>query len=304
MLFEKRTDLAIEVKESFPEDDVEISGVELEENSYDNHQTKITTVKILNESGARQMKKPTGMYITIDFNMKSVNEEEESYTSKVEKRLQDELHKIIKDKVASDATFLVTGLGNRFATPDALGPFVLEKIEMNRHIMLQFPEWNLLKRKKSVCGMSPGVLGQTGIESKEILKGVIENVHPDCLIIIDSLATRSVKRLCSTIQITDTGISPGAGIGNNRSKINEDSMQIPVIAIGVPTVVDASTIVYETLETSLLKEGYTQKEVEMFFQSINKEVGEEFFVTPKDIDEKIQVVGNMIANGINEYLAR
>lgn len=303
MLYEKRTDLAIEVKESFPEDNVEIKGVELEEESFDSQQTKITTVKILNDNGARQMKKPIGMYITIDFNMKSVSEDFGEYVGKIAGRLQKELQKVLNHKVNTDATFLVTGLGNRFATPDALGPFVLEKIQMNRHLMLQFPEWSVFQKKKSVCGMSPGVLGQTGIESSEILKGVIQSVHPDCLIVIDSLATRSVKRLCSTIQITDTGISPGAGIGNNRCKINEESMQIPVIAIGVPTVVDASTIVYDTLETSLLKEGYTQKEVEIFFKSINKEVGEEFFVTPKDIDEKIQVVGNLIAKGINAYLA-
>ncbi len=141
------------------------------------------------------------------------------------------------------------------------------------------------------------------MESSEILKGVIENVHPDCMLVIDSLATRSIKRLCTTIQLTDTGISPGAGIGNNRSEINQNTMNIPVIAIGVPTVVEAGTIVYDTLEAALQKEGYSTKEIALFFDRIHDKMGDSFFVTPKDIDEKIKTVGDMIANSINACLA-
>lgn len=301
MRYEKRTDLAIEVKESFPKDHVEIPGVSLQENYDKLKKIKVTSVRIMNHIGARQMKKPIGTYTTIDFEERFIFERKD-YMDAVGKRLQKELAAILPHKIKKDATILVTGLGNRFATPDALGPYVLEQIEVNRHLSVQYVGMELQKGMK-ICGMIPGVLGQTGMESSEILKGVIENVHPDCMLVIDSLATRSIKRLCTTIQLTDTGISPGAGIGNNRSEINQNTMNIPVIAIGVPTVVEAGTIVYDTLEAALQKEGYSTKEIALFFDRIHDKMGDSFFVTPKDIDEKIKTVGDMIANSINACLA-
>ncbi len=301
MRYEKRTDLAIEVKESFPKDHVEIPGVSLQENYDKLKKIKVTSVRIMNHIGARQMKKPIGTYTTIDFEERFIFEQKD-YMDAVGKRLQKELAAILPHKIKKDATILVTGLGNRFATPDALGPYVLEQIEVNRHLSVQYVGMELQKGMK-ICGMIPGVLGQTGMESSEILKGVIENVHPDCMLVIDSLATRSIKRLCTTIQLTDTGISPGAGIGNNRSEINQNTMNIPVIAIGVPTVVEAGTIVYDTLEAALQKEGYSTKEITLFFDRIHDKMGDSFFVTPKDIDEKIKTVGDMIANSINACLA-
>lgn len=301
MRYEKRTDLAIEVKESFPKDHVEIPGVSLEENYDKLKKIKVTSVRIMNHIGARQMKKPIGTYTTIDFEERFIFEQKD-YMDAVGKRLQKELAAILPHKIKKDATILVTGLGNRFATPDALGPYVLEQIEVNRHLSVQYVGMELQKGMK-ICGMIPGVLGQTGMESSEILKGVIENVHPDCMLVVDSLATRSIKRLCTTIQLTDTGISPGAGIGNNRSEINQNTMNIPVIAIGVPTVVEAGTIVYDTLEAALQKEGYSTKEIALFFDRIHDKMGDSFFVTPKDIDEKIKTVGDMIANSINACLA-
>lgn len=301
MRYEKRTDLAIEVKESFPKDHVEIPGVSLQENYDKLKKIKVTSVQIMNHIGARQMKKPIGTYTTIDFEERFIFEQKD-YMDAVGKRLQKELAAILPHKIKKDTTILVTGLGNRFATPDALGPYVLEQIEVNRHLSVQYVGMELQKGMK-ICGMIPGVLGQTGMESSEILKGVIENVHPDCMLVIDSLATRSIKRLCTTIQLTDTGISPGAGIGNNRSEINQNTMNIPVIAIGVPTVVEAGTIVYDTLEAALQKEGYSTKEIALFFDRIHDKMGDSFFVTPKDIDEKIKTVGDMIANSINACLA-
>lgn len=301
MRYEKRTDLAIEVKESFPKDHVEIPGVSLQENYDKLKKIKVTSVRIMNHIGARQMKKPIGTYTTIDFEERFIFEQKD-YMDAVGKRLQKELAAILPHKIKKDATILVTGLGNRFATPDALGPYVLEQIEVNRHLSVQYVGMELQKGMK-ICGMIPGVLGQTGMECSEILKGVIENVHPDCMLVIDSLATRSIKRLCTTIQLTDTGISPGAGIGNNRSEINQNTMNIPVIAIGVPTVVEAGTIVYDTLEAALQKEGYSTKEIALFFDRIHDKMGDSFFVTPKDIDEKIKTVGDMIANSINACLA-
>ena len=301
MRYEKRTDLAIEVKESFPKDHVEIPGVSLQENYDKLKKIKVTSVRIMNHIGARQMKKPIGTYTTIDFEERFIFEQKD-YMDAVGKRLQKELAAILSHKIKKDATILVTGLGNRFATPDALGPYVLEQIEVNRHLSVQYVGMELQKGMK-ICGMIPGVLGQTGMESSEILKGVIENVHPDCMLVIDSLATRSIKRLSTTIQLTDTGISPGAGIGNNRSEINQNTMNIPVIAIGVPTVVEAGTIVYDTLEAALQKEVFSTKEIALFFDRIHDMMGDSFFVTPKDIDEKIKTVGDMIANSINACLA-
>ena len=301
MRYEKRTDLAIEIKESFPKDHVEIPGVSLQEKYDKLKKIKVTSVRIMNHIGARQMKKPIGTYTTIDFEERFIFEQKD-YMDAVGKRLQKELAAILPHKIKKDATILVTGLGNRFATPDALGPYVLEQIEVNRHLSVQYVGMKLQNGMK-ICGMIPGVLGQTGMESSEILKGVIENVHPDCMLVVDSLATRSIKRLCTTIQLTDTGISPGAGIGNNRSEINQNTMNIPVIAIGVPTVVEAGTIVYDTLEAALQKEGYSTKEIALFFDRIHDKMGDSFFVTPKDIDEKIKTVGDMIANSINACLA-
>lgn len=301
MGYEKRTDLAIEVKESFPKDNVEIAGVSLQEDYDKKKKIKVTSVQIMNAVGAKQMKKPIGRYITLEFEDCFLMEQED-YMTDIGKRLQKELKSILQKKIKKDATILITGLGNRFATPDALGPYVLENIEVNRHLSIQYPGWKMQHEIK-ICGIVPGVSGQTGMESLEILKGVADTVHPDCMLVIDSLATRSIKRLCTTIQLTDTGISPGAGIGNNRSEINRDTLGIPVIAIGVPTVVEAGTIVYDTLESALQKEGYNAREIALFFDRIHDKMGDSFFVTPKDIDEKIKIVGDMIANSINACLA-
>jgi spore protease len=196
---------------------------------------------------------------------------------------------------------LLSGLGNRFATPDALGPFVLENLTMNRHILKQFKSLDDTENM-AICGIAPGVMSQTGMETSEILKGIIEKVEPDVLLVIDSLASRSIDRLCKTIQITNTGISPGAGIGNNRNQINCDTMGIPVIAIGVPTVVDAGTIVYEALEKTLSKNGYSESEIYSFFQSITDDTIKNLFVTPKDIDEEIRQVGSIIARGLSDFI--
>ena len=285
-VMEKHTDLAIEVRESFPEDSVEIDGVCLEKHTLAGGELLVTRVIIKDQHGAEQMGKPVGDYFTLEFQSLEAQE-----------TIQKEIYKILDCllPVKDHLSVLVTGLGNRFATPDALGPYVVEHIQVNRH----------LETDPAVMfsAVIPGVMAQTGIESGEILGGIINTVKPDVLLVVDALATSSVRRLCHTIQITDTGISPGAGIGNNRSEINQNTMNIPVIAIGVPTVVEAGTIVYDTLEAALQKEGYSTKEIALFFDRIHDKMGDSFFVTPKDIDEKIKTVGDMIANSINACLA-
>lgn len=296
---EKRTDLAIEVRESFPEDDVEVSGVKLTEETLEEGKIKVTTVEILNEHGAREMGKPIGTYITLEFE-EMYQDQEQVHKSLVE-RLADILQDITSGLIDTEKKrcLFVTGLGNRFATPDALGPYVVEHISVNRHL----EEDTTQDSGNVVCAVVPGVMSQTGLETGEILGGIIARSKPDLLLVIDALATRSVRRLCRTIQITDTGILPGAGVGNHRYPINEETMGIPVIAIGVPTVVEANTIVLETMEEVLQREQFSEEEIALFLEDISKQAMSNLFVTPKDIEAQISQVGDLIAQGINCYSA-
>lgn len=292
---EKRTDLALEVRESFPQDEEEVEGVCLFEGEYAEGMIGVTTVEIRNEHGAQSMGKPQGTYITLEF-------KEGSETASVE--LQDEMVQILSDTLLEMAErllqkqdrhcYFVTGLGNRFATPDSLGPYVVEHINVNRHLQEEDE-----REENLICAVVPGVMAQTGLETGEILGGIIERSKPDLLIVVDALATRSIHRLCRTIQITDTGILPGAGVGNHRFPINQETMGIPVIAIGVPTVVEANTIVLETMEEVLQKEQFNEQEISTFLDGISRQVINNLFVTPKDIEAQISQIGEIIAKGIN-----
>jgi len=320
-MVEKRTDLAIEARESFPEDNVEIKGVVLDEKIIQDGCIRISTVNIINEHGAELMKKPVGNYVTIEFTDKSKymdDQDTKEFEEKVSSTICSILGDMVKDKkdktgegkegkdnagYAEDGraeTYMVTGLGNRFATPDALGPVVMEKVMVNRHMVREFGE-EVLEGNKVVCAIAPGVMAQTGMETYEVLSGIVENVKPSFIFVVDALASRSIGRLCRTIQITDTGISPGAGIGNNRHKINEETMKVPVIAIGVPTVVDASVIVSECMEETLQKQGFKENEIQIFLEGIADNNTKNLFVTPKDIDEQIQWIGKIISDGINKF---
>lgn len=305
----KRTDLALEVRESFPEDDVEIKGVSLQEKYYQGKRLRMTTVKILNEHGSRQMGKPEGTYITMEFLGKPELEPKEQQTktrAAAAKKLSEVLQEMVseitgKEDATTHQTYLLAGLGNRFATPDALGPFVMENVPVNRHLVREFGEEILVRGDRVICALSPGVMAQTGMETREILGGIIDQVKPACIIVVDALASRSVNRLCTTIQVTDTGISPGAGIGNNRNALNKESLSIPVIAIGVPTVVDAGTIVTECMEETLTAQGYNEEQIQLFLRSISNDSVGNLFVTPKDIDEQIRDIGHIVAEGIGIF---
>lgn len=299
-----RTDLALEVRESFPEDHVEIQGVSLKEKFYLGKRIRITTVDICNEQGSRQMGKPEGTYVTMEFQPERFAETREE---------RDRLYEVAAQKLADilenmeegiadtqrEPLILLAGLGNRFATPDALGPYVMEKIPVNRHIVQVFGRDSMPKKGRMVCGITPGVMGQTGMETREILGGIIEKLAPSYAIVIDALASRSITRLCRTIQITDTGISPGSGIGNNRNALNRETLKVPVIAIGVPTVVEASTIVAECMEETLSAQGYQEEEIQLFLRGV-KQI-ENLFVTPKDIDEQLRDIGEIVARGIVSF---
>ena len=315
-----RTDLAIETRESFPEDNVEIEGVVLNDKLLQKGRIRVSTVNILNEKGAELMGKPAGNYVTIEFTDKSMYMDDKD-TKKFEDKVIKEICDIITDMTNSGRktdtepaaednkgekkteTYMAVGLGNRFATPDALGPVVMEKIMVNRHMVCEFGS-EILGNNKVVCAITPGVMAQTGMDTYEVLCGLVENIKPDFILAIDALASRSIGRLCRTIQITDTGISPGAGIGNNRHKINEETMNVPVIAIGVPTVVDAAVIVSGCMEETLSKQGFSDNEIQIFLESIAGNSTKNLFVTPKDIDEQVRWIGKLVSRGINSFFEK
>ena len=291
------TDLALEDKERFESDNVEISGVSVEEFYDEEHEIRVTEVKILTENGAKSMRKPIGTYITME--MENLVLLDEEYHHVVAEELSKYVGNVLQmDKEKEDYTVLVVGLGNRDVTPDALGPHTVECLNVTRHIVKEYGKYAMGEEAVNmVSAIAPGVMAQTGMESYEIIKGIVETTKPDAVIVVDALAARNTKRLNRTIQIADTGIHPGSGVGNHRNEISKETLGIPVIAIGVPTVVDAATIVRDTME-NLLSTLETDDKYEMMQELIAPHLYG-MFVTPKDIDESIDRIGETIAEGLN-----
>ena len=322
MMVEKykiRTDLAMEQKERFESDHVEVSGVVLEEEYDEEKEIKITTVRIETENGAKAMGKPVGTYLTLEApNMAAADE---GYHREISETLAGFLEKYMKDREENQEkgySVLVVGLGNREVTPDALGPYVVDQLNVTRHIVQEYGRYAVGKgRSRIVSAIVPGVMAQTGMESAEIIRGIVNETTPDLIMVIDALAARSTKRLNRTIQISDAGIYPGAGVGNHRSEITKDTMGIPVIAIGVPTVVDAATIVNDTMENFIkaLETSETLKGVGVVLQGYNSaekyELVKELiaphlngmFVTPKDIDDTVRRISYTISEAMNMLFA-
>lgn len=310
-----RTDLALEQKERFESDHVEVQGVVLTEDYDEETEMKITTVKIETENGAKTMGKPVGTYITIEAPNMAVPDED--YHAEISKRLKEFLSQfVVSDK--DEFSVLVVGLGNRKVTPDALGPYVADNLNITRHIVKEYGKYAMGEENVHlVSAIVPGVMGQTGMETVEIVKGVVKETKPDMIIAIDALAARSSKRLNRTIQIADTGINPGSGVGNHRNAITKDTVGVPVIAIGVPTVVDAATIVNDTMENLLaaLESSETLKGVSVVMQGYNAAEKYELvrelisphlngmFVTPKDIDETVKRISYTISEALNLLFA-
>lgn len=291
-----RTDLALEVKERFEQDNVEVQGVILKETYHKNKDIKVTTVVVEDEHGAKVMGKPIGTYITIEA--PKLSEEDESYHKPLSEEIAKYLKKLMGEKV--DEHVLIVGLGNRDITPDALGPQVVDNLFVTRHLIKEFgEEFKAHNKMEIMSAIAPGVMGQTGMEASEILRGIIHETNPKILIVIDALAARSVHRLNTTIQITDTGISPGSGVGNNRKALNMEGLGIKVIAIGVPTVVDAATIVYDAMENFMSDKGFSEKEVNDFIKEVGDATIKNMFVTPKNIDESIKKVSYTISEALN-----
>lgn len=293
------TDLALEDKERFESDNVEVSGVSVEEFYDEEREIRVTEVKILTENGAKTMRKPIGTYITME--MANLVLPDEEYHKQVAKELAKYIGNVLEvDK--SDYTALVVGLGNRDVTPDALGPHTVECLNVTRHIVREYGKYAMGENEANmVSAIAPGVMAQTGMETYEIIKGIVEMTHPDVVFVVDALAARNTKRLNRTIQIADTGIHPGSGVGNHRNEISKETLGVPVIAIGVPTVVDAATIVRDTME-NLVASLDDDNKYEMIQDLIAPHLYG-MFVTPKDIDESIERIGATIAEGLNILFA-
>ena len=294
-----RTDLALETTERFSEEKVEVRGVEIEENYNREKDIKTTVVRIRTENGARAMGRPQGTYITMEAAKLSLPDED--YHREVSMELAEHLKKLIDLK--RERNILVVGLGNLAITADSLGPHVVENLRMTRHIIKEYGMLGIGEEKMhSTSGIIPGVMAQTGMETAEIVEGVVAQTKPDVVIAIDALAARSTKRLNRTIQITDTGIHPGSGVGNHRNGLTEDNLHVKVIGIGVPTVVDAATIVHDSM--AHLLDALEEAEKKEFLEEMVSPHLHNMFVTPKDVDETVKYLSFTISEGLNIAFAQ
>lgn len=279
-----RTDLIIEAEgieagkakagEAAEKRAAEPAGVNVWEEWNEEHSMKVTVVQISDEEGAKAMERAMGTYITME--LPELLNEEEALKECAEQELSRQLAALLKGKKSEH--MLVVGLGNREVTADAVGPLTIDGLLVTRHYFLEESLRPAMEEKyRKVSAFVPGVMAQTGIETMELIRGVLKESMPDVVLVVDALAARSPKRLNTTIQLTDTGIRPGAGVGNNRKELNEQSLGCPVIAIGVPTVLDAAAIAREDVVNDV----------------------KNFFVMPGNVDSAVQYVSELLAGGIN-----
>lgn len=305
--FNINVDLALEAHEIIRgETGQEIPGVRVDREKFEH--SSVTTVAIVEKMAEQSMGKPVGSYITIEA--PGIRENNRDIHQEVSEILARKLSEILKLK--DNDTVLLVGLGNWNATPDALGPNVIKYSLVTRHLHEYAPE-ELSGNLRPVCALSPGVLGITGIETAEIIKGVVDRVHPNLVIAIDALAAGSVERIASTIQLADTGINPGSGLGNRRPGINLETMGVPVIAIGVPTVVHAALIANSAIN-QLMEEFKTSPTLYQIYKNLRpdavqgildnvlKPFAGDLMVTPKEVDELITNISKIIASGITMAL--
>jgi len=279
-----RTDLAFESKQLFDEDSnrkTTLDGVV--SNDYTLHGCNVNSVEITNKNGESALKKPVGKYVTVD--MSHYMKKEPLAFENTVRAIAEELSKILCP--TDSDVFLIAGLGNSAITADSVGPYVLNHTVITRHLKSNLPQY--FGQFRSVSGISPGVLGTTGIESADILQGIIRQVSPTAVIVIDALASRSISRLCSTVQISNTGIVPGSGVGNARDALNEDTLGVKTIAVGVPTVVSAQTLVYDLCKNA-------DKSLPDFDKN---KIDLSLVVTPKEIDSMVRDASKVIGYGIN-----
>ncbi len=297
-------DLALEAHDLLRgETGAEVSGVIMDKDEMDG--TTVTTITITNQHGEKELGRPKGNYITLEAPAIKDNNYEEH--KKITEALAKHLGKLFEFR--EDTSVLIVGLGNWNATPDALGPKVVEKILVTRHLFHYTPE-EMKGKMRKVSAISPGVLGLTGIETAEVIRGLVQHVKPDYVIAIDALAAGALERIGTTIQLADTGINPGSGIGNHRKGLNEETLGCKVIAIGVPTVVNAAVIAHKTIEELFgqmesepaLSTFYTQENEQVFMDVMNKALSpfkNSLMVTPKEVDDLIERSSRIIAGALN-----
>ena len=302
------TDLAVESREIYREENnIEVEGVSVDVVEEENY--TITIVEVLNKDGSQKINKPIGKYITVDVPKLNVSDED----------LKDEISTVLAKQIKfltekfNATKILIVGLGNWNVSPDALGPKVVERVLVTRQFFLNYNK-DFDETVANVAAMSPGVFGVTGIETHDIVMGIVERVKPDMLIAIDALASRKMDRINTTIQLSDIGISPGSGVGNKRTALNKETLGIPVIAIGIPTVVNAATLINDSMDLIINSMKESAESGGEFYNildqlsnedrySLIEEVLDPFMgnviVTPKDIDLLINDLSIIIANGLN-----
>ena len=283
-MFAKRTDLALEARELWQESaekTTRLSGVKASKSKLEGY--PLTRVDILDQRGESALGKPQGTYRTIDLT--TFWARKHSFFDRAVRALGIQLKELLP---SGNEPVLVVGLGNRAMTPDAIGPLTADNILITRHLIAAMPKHFSGFRPVSV--FRAGVLGTTGIESAESVRGLVSEIQPSAIIAVDALASRRVGRVCATVQLSDTGIIPGSGVGNHRSALNKETLGVPVIAIGVPTVVDAATLAADLLEESGATEAVADK---------LRESPQNLMVTPRDIDQQVRDLSKVIGYGIN-----
>ena len=284
-MLKRRTDLALEAKELWTESaekETKLEGVRARDSLREGYQ--VTTVDILDEQGASSLGKPVGSYVTVQLD--ALARREEDAFGRAARAIAAELNGLLK--LPEEATCLVVGLGNRAITPDAIGPGVADHTMVTRHLVEQAPEH--FGSFRPVAALAAGVLGTTGVESGELVKAVAEKIRPGYIIAVDALASRSMDRVCTTVQLANTGIVPGSGVGNHRAALNRETLGVPVIAVGVPTVVDAGTLAADILAEAG-QEGLDPEAL--------AGAGDGLMVTPRDIDQRVADLVKVIGYGIN-----
>ena len=286
-----RTDMALEASQAAGS----IPGVHVSQ--WEEESVSITEVRVETEEAAQRLGKNVGTYLTLEC--EGVRRRDPAAREEVQNVLGEEIARLLPPD-EQGAPVLVVGLGNRRVTPDSLGPKTVDGTLVTRHLLRELPD-KVDERLNPVCAIAPGVMGATGLETMETVSALVKEIHPRCLIVIDSLAARASSRVCVSIQLSDTGIQPGSGVGNHRRALNERELGVRVIALGMPTVVYAVTIARDALE--ILGEGETNPAAldEVTKSLFENEIGE-MIVTPREVDDMIDDAAQMLAGGINRAL--
>lgn len=298
--YQARTDLALEAREYVDEADGSLRGVIVEEYECEEAEAHVTKVQITTRNGAKALGKPMGTYITLEApGLCDIGENAGVGENHQEIARELSLHiKSLLPEAEESPSILVVGLGNREVTADALGPRVVDNLCITRHMILEYGKAAYSKDPLAlVSGMVPGVMAKTGMETAEIVKGIVAETKPRAVVVIDALAARSTKRLNRTIQITNTGIHPGSGVGNHRNAITEEVLGVPVVAIGVPTVVDAATIVSDAL--TRMHQEFREAALVKMRESMAMAELNNMYVTAKDIDATIKRLSFTLAEALN-----